>query len=132
VVLQASQHIREFMLDKKIMNINYVVSLLPIHQNLCSQESAEKPYKCKDYSNCFDYPSGLLVHQRIYTGKKPYKCKDCYKSFNQCSLPRNHQRVHTEEKLYQYKDCDKSFSDNSTFRNHQRIHTGEKAYKCKD
>ncbi|XP_048670339.1 zinc finger protein 888-like, partial [Marmota marmota marmota] len=74
--------------------------------------------------------SGLVHHQRIYTGEKSYKYEKCCKAFSKKKGLIYHRGTHNGEKLYKCKECGKAFGQKSHLNCHIRTHTGEKPYKC--
>ncbi|XP_077877687.1 zinc finger protein 732-like [Ictidomys tridecemlineatus] len=101
--------------------------------------------------------SGLVHHQRIYTGEKSYKYKKCGKDFSktkvlfatdettlercltngknvfkEISIFIKQSRIHTEEKPYKCEEYGELLSQKLNIIYQTRIHTAEKLYKCRE
>ena len=64
------------------------------------------------------------------TANRPYQCRQCGKGFMQKNTLRNHQLTHTGEKPYECNVCGKRFGRSHVLKDHMRTHTGERPYKC--
>ncbi|CAL8237690.1 unnamed protein product [Boreogadus saida] len=90
----------------------------------------DKPYRCDQCMNRFQWQSHLKIHMRTHTGEKPYRCGQCIKRFGDSSKLKLHMRTHSGEKPYRCAQCTKRFSQSSALKTHMRTHTSEKPYKC--
>ncbi|CAL8311671.1 unnamed protein product [Boreogadus saida] len=67
-------------------------------------QNDEKPYRCDQCMNRFQWQSDLKIHMRTHSGEKPYKCDQCTKCFCRKSHLKIHMRTHTGEKPYRVRN----------------------------
>ena len=97
-----------------------------------SNDSALKPFECRECFKRFTQCSSLKAHMRIHTGERPFTCdfEGCGKAFAVLSSLRTHRRIHTGERPFPCNVCGKRFILSGDLRKHMRIHTGERPFVC--
>lgn len=77
-------------------------------------------HQCKFCNKSFDYPSGLVRHERVHTGDSPFECSICCRTFKQQSTLATHFRVHTKEMPFEcpHQGCDRCFRHQTSLKRH--------------
>ena len=99
------------------------IPVLPMCHMMIHTE--ERPYKCNNCDNTYEYNWNSLIHVRIHKGDIPHHCIQCDNTpGNECNYF-IHMNIHTGERPFRCSHCDKTFRHNLDLLDHLRIHTGD-------
>lgn len=93
--------------------------------------SSEKPYRCSECGDQFNFNHSLKLHLLKHAGTRPYKCTVCGKSYLTASHLRYHtDAIHSVTKKFVCLVCGKSFPYETSFKLHKMLHTGDRPFTC--